>query len=184
MNEWLARARQELDERTPREKWLLVACGAILALVIVQFAFISPLKDRTELAQRRVEQLDTDLLSARRMAGEVLRLKGGVEAVQARIQTSDRTNPGTLIEQLARKTAVRIEKMNRTTVSGNEAFPETRFTIEVNGASLDQVVRFLHAIESSDALLITRSLAIKRARRRGAEGDLDVTLAVSSFERT
>ena len=184
MNECLARLRQELDRRSPREKWLLVACGAIVALVIVQFAFISPLKQRAELAERRIEQLDSDLLSARRMAGEVLRLQGGVEAVKARIQSSEQTNPGTLIEQLARKTAVRIEKMNRTTVSGNEAFPETRFTIEINGASLDQIVRFLHAIESSEALLIMRSLSVKRARGRGAEGNLDLTLAVSSFERT
>ena len=45
-------------------------------------------------------------------------------------------------------------------------------------------VRFLHAIETSDAHLILRSLQIRKGRAEGGTATLDVTLSVSSFQKS
>ncbi len=185
MNDWIAQLRKLVDERTPRERWMLVAAAAVVVFLITQLAVVNPLQERAERARVRTTQLDGQILQARRAAAEIRRLQGGVEAVQARIQTSEKTDLLALLERLAARAAVkdRIESMKPTPVSGNEEFPETRVQVSLRGATLEQTVRFLHSIEAADAHLIMRSLQIRRSRGRGDTGVLDVTFSVSSFER-
>ena len=43
MNDWIAQLRKLIDERTARERWLLVAAAAIVVFLVTQLAVVSPL---------------------------------------------------------------------------------------------------------------------------------------------
>jgi hypothetical protein len=132
----------------------------------------------------RREQLDGDLLKARRLASEIRSLQGAVAAVEAQVASGSHGDLGALLEQVARTAGIRgdqIESVKPTPVSGNPKYPETRVQVVVRAATLPQTVRFLHAIETHEARLILRSLQVRKGRGSGDAGTLDVTAAVSSF---
>jgi type II secretory pathway component PulM len=186
VNRWLEPLEKYLDARSAREKWLIVGMLGAVVVFGVQTLVISPLGARRDAAFLRREQLDGELLQARRMAAEIRRLQGGVAAVEARIASAPRGDLGALLEQLAGSASIRreqLESVKPTPVSGNSKYPETRVQVTLRGASMAQTVRFLHAIETSDAHLILRALQIRKGRSSGEAGTLDVTLSVSSFQK-
>ena len=81
MNDLLAPLRSYLASRSPRERWLLVAGACALALVIVYSAIVVPLDDRAREADRRVAQLELELIRAIGIAGEMRALQGERELV-------------------------------------------------------------------------------------------------------
>jgi type II secretory pathway component PulM len=183
----LAAIQQYLDARSPRERWLIVASAGAVVVFLAHSAVLAPLADRRDAALLRREQLDTDLVQARRMAAEIRRLQGGVAAIEAQLAASPRGDLGALLEQLARNVSIRqdqLESVKPTPVSGNSRYPETRVQVTLRGATMTQTVHFLHAIETADARLILRSLQIRKGRTTGDTSTLDVTLSVSSFQKT
>jgi type II secretory pathway component PulM len=183
---WLEPVEKYLDARSPRERWLLVASAAVAVIFAIQSLVLAPLAARRDAATVRREQLDGDLLQARRLAAEIRRLQGAVAAVEAQVAAGSRGDLGALLEQLASAATIRkdqLESVKPTPVSGNSKYPETRVQVTLRGASLAQTVRFLHAVETSDARLILRSLQVRKGRSAGDTGTLDVTLSVSTFHK-
>jgi len=187
VNAWLEPVSRYLDARSPRERWLLIATVSVVAVFAIQSLVLAPLAARRDAALVRREQLDSDLLQARRLAAEIRRLQGAVAAVEAQVASGSRGDLGALLEELAGKVSIRndqLESVKPTPVSGNSKYPETRVQVTLRGATLGQTVRFLHAIESSEARLILRSLQVRKGRSSGEGGALDVTLAVSTFQKS
>ncbi len=186
MNELLAPIRGYLAARSPRERWLLVAGVCALALVIVYSAIVIPLHDRANAADRRVAQLELDLIRAIGIASEMRGLQGELAGVESRIQPGSNTNLIALLSTLAADARIsqeQLESIEPRQPSTNARYPETRAEVRLKGATLDQMVEFLHKIETSSSHLIVRSLKI-RSRGDGANGQvLDVSFSVSSFER-
>ena len=187
MNELILRFRDYLDSRTPRERWLLGSAAAVVALFTCYTSIIAPLASHAEESRQRATDLDTDVLQARRLASEIRSLQGRVEAIESSIVSGERTNLLALLETLAARSSIQknqIESIKPTPVSGNSQYPETKVSVILRGTTLQQIIRLLHAIESSESHLIMRSLQVRKARR-GGDGDklLDVTFSVSSFER-
>jgi hypothetical protein len=181
---WLEPVEKYLDARSPRERWLLVASAAVVVIFAIQSLVLAPLSARRDAAIVRREQLDGDLLQARRLGAEIRRLQGAVAAVEAQVASGSRGDLGALLEELASGAAIRkdqLESVKPTPVSGNSRYPETRVQVTLRGASLAQTVRFLHAVETSEARLILRSLQVRKGRSAGDTGTLDVTLSVSTF---
>jgi type II secretory pathway component PulM len=187
VNRWLEPVQRYLDARSPRENWLIVASIGAVVVFAVHNLLLAPLAERQQAALVRREQLDSDLLKARRLAAEIRRTQGGIAAVEAQLAAGSHADLGALLEQLAGSAAIRqdqLESVKPIPVSGSSKYPETRVQVSVRGASMAQTVRFLHAIETSDSHLILRSLQIRKGRSSGDTSTLDVTLAVSSFSST
>ena len=187
MNRWLELVQQYLDARSAREKWLIVASAGAIVFFAVQAFVLAPLAGRQDAALVRREQLDSDLVRARRLAAEIRRIQGGVSAVEAQLAAGNGPDLGALIEQLAGTASIRqdqLESVKPTPVTGNSKYPENRVQVTLRSATMAQTVRFLHAIETSDARLILRSLQIRKGRSTGDTSTLDVTLSVSSFQKS
>ena len=186
MNELLAPLRSYLQSRSPRERWLLVAGGCALLLVIVYSTIVAPLGERARAADLRVSQLELDVLRAVGIAREMRGLQGELASVEARIQPGSDTNLIALLSTLASDAKIsqeQLESIEPRQPSTNAKYPETRAEVRLKGASLEQMVEFLHKIETSSSHLIVRSLKI-RSRGDGPTGPvLDVSFSVSSFER-
>ena len=113
-------------------------------------------------------------------------LQGELASVEARIQPGSDTNLIALLSTLAADAKIsqeQLESIEPKQPSTNAKYPETRAEVRLKGTSLEQMVEFLHKIETSSAHLIVRSLKI-RSRGDGPTGPvLDVSFSVSSFER-
>lgn len=187
MKPWLEPISNYLNSRSLREKWLMVATGSVVAVFAMQSLVLAPLSARSDAAVVRREQLDADLLKARRLAVEIRNLQGAVSAVEAQVDSGSRADLSAVLEEIARTAGIRgdqIDSVKPTPVSGNPKYPETRVQVVLRTATLPQTVRFLHAIENHEARLILRSLQVRKGRGSGDSGTLDVTVAVSSFSST
>ena len=177
-------------QRTERERWLLGGAGTLLVAAIFQLSVIGPLQDWVTRTEGEVAQLQTDLVRATRLAGDVRRLQGELTRVEERIRVAEETNLFNLLEGLAASTKVKnqLESIKPKKPSGNALFPETRVEVSLKGVTLTQMVDFLYQIENTDRHLIIRSVRIRRPARVGrlaktAPPRLDVSFSVSSFER-
>jgi len=183
LNELLERIQIYLASRSARERWLGVLVVCVAAAILIQTAFVGPMRAELNRTASEVETLEGDLVRGERMAREIQRLQADLSLIEARIKPGEKTNLFTLLESLADEAAVkdRLESIKPKQPSGNDRYPETRVEVSIKGATLPQVVSYLYRIETAPVLLIVRSLRIKTK----ADGSnlLDVSFSVSSFER-
>jgi type II secretory pathway component PulM len=183
VNELWDRASAWLRSRAPREQWLLGGGLALLLLVVVHVAIAQPLQADVRAAEARIATLETELTRAIRMAGDVRRLRAALEAVEGRIEPGASANLFSLLESLADQAQIkdRLESIKPKQGTSNARYPETRVEVSLKGATLAQTVQFLHQIENAPMHLIVNSIRIKA--RGGADKLLDVSFAVSAFEK-
>lgn len=182
MNALLARLREYLASRSPRERWLLVLAAGTLGTIVFDLAVIRPIAARADAAQTRAAQLQGDVTRALRIASEVRLLQGQLSSVEARIRSGERTNLLSELEKLAAAASLgsgQLESITERGASANARYPETRVEVTLTGATLGQLVDYLYRIESAPILLIVRSL---RLRARGGD-QVDAEFSVSTFER-
>ncbi len=186
MNELFDKLRLYLASRSARERWVLVACGCAIAFLFVYLGIIVPLQEGAAGADARVTQLEGERTRALRIAAEMRAIQGELAEVEATIQPGAQTNLIALLSTLAAEAKIsqeQLESIEPKQPSANAKYPETRAEVRLRGTSLEQIVGFLHRIETSSSHLIVRSLKI-RTRGDGDSGPvLDVSFSVSSFER-
>ena len=183
MNELWARIRGYVEQRSPRERWLIVGGLLVAGTLLLQAVAISPLRNGRDAAKRESSELATDLLRAQRMARDIMLLRTDLERVEARIKPGESANLFTLLEKLASEAQMRehLESIKPKQPSNHPTYRETRVEVSLKGATLEQTVTFLYKIESAPVLLIIRSLRMKS--RRDDATLLDVSFSVSNFER-
>ena len=184
MNRVLEQIRAFFGARTPREQWILALLGVAAVLGLVYFGGIRRVQRSLGVERAQVAGLRVDLEKSVRLARNVSPLRAALEQVEERITPGEKTNLFTLLETLAEQADVKkqLESIKPKQPSGNQRYPETRVEVSLRGASLTQIVEFLYRIESANSHLIVRSVRIKS--RSDDTGLLDVSLSVSSFERT
>lgn len=183
MKRLLAILRSFLDARSPRERWILALGGVTLIVLMVNFAVAQPLRARVERGEAQVARLQGELERAVRLARSVGELQTAVRQTEERIAPGEKTNLFTLLENIAEEARIkdRLESIKPKQPSTNALYPETRLEVSLKGATLEQTVKLLYAIDTAPAHLIIRSLRIK-SRPDGSDL-LDVSISVSSFER-
>lgn len=182
MKALLARPQALWNERSVRERWILIAAACVIGLWIVDAGIVSPLERRIAEAQRRIEDAEVASLRAGRVAQQLHALRAELAGVEAQIQPGADTNLLALIESLARESGVggALEAIKPRQGSSNALYPETRVEVSLKGVPIKQTIQFLHAIEEAPLHLLVRSL---RIRKVSGTVLLNVSFFVSSFER-
>ncbi|MFI5315878.1 MAG: type II secretion system protein GspM [Myxococcota bacterium] len=185
MNALLAQIRGYLQQRTTRERWLLVAAACVIGLLLVYGIAVAPLLARARAADAQAVELEGQVTRALQLASEMRSLQGELADVESRIQPGAKTNLIAVLSTLASDAKIsqqQLESIEPKQPSANAQYPETRAEVRLKGTSLEQAVDFLYRIENSNSHLIVRSLKV---RTRDASGSpiLDVSFSVSSFER-
>jgi len=188
VNEYLESIRAyiqaQLDRRSARERWIMVAGVAGLLAVLVEAMIVSPLREAVAETEAKAERLEGEIQRAARLAPQLQRLESEIRLVEDRIQPGRQTDLLRLLEQLAAQAQIkdRLESIRPKTPSRNERYPESRVEVQLRGATLAQAVQFLYSIESAPLYLIVRSVNIKS--RTDESQLLDINFSVSSFERS
>ena len=183
MSELIERLRNVWDNLSAREQILVGTAGGILAISLFVFAVVMPFFAVVEGAQTRVQTAEQSLMAMVRLQREYAEIDRRLSTVESRIQNQgSQQNLRTLLDTLARESAVRIASMEERQASKNDQYVETKVEVALKNVSLSQTVKYLHNIEAS-----SQPLSIKNLRIRTRPDDnqlLDVTFSVSSFEPT
>ena len=180
MNELLQRLRTAFTSLAPRERLLVGTVGLLLGVSLLWFGLVRPVQAAGQRVQDRVTAAEQKLELMRRLRREFDDVGQRLGSVEARIVQGERGNLRTTLEELAQKSAVKIESMEPQASPVNERYRETKVEVGLEEVSLPQTVRYLHEIEASEQVLSIKAL---RIRTRVDKPDLlDVNFTVSSFE--
>jgi len=156
----------------------MLAVGTILIL----YGFvIEPMQDRIRTLQRVIPERQSELREVQTLSGKYLALRQDVDDVQARMAEQDsgfQLLPflEALIEQ--HQLTSYVATMERDTLSSQPGYSETQVEIGLEGITLQQLVGFLEAVETSGVLAHVGNLYIHKAPGNGMR--LNSTIQINS----
>ncbi len=169
-----------LRRLNPREKIYVVSGLAVLAVLFVWFALLTPYLSTLANLDRRIAALE-------RNRGEVLGLRDQILDLRRQLASVDRQRQGqrplfSQVENLTEQTGVReqllVMRPQPATVQGD--FRQQLVEIRLEKISLVQLVKVLHAVEYRSGGIQVKSLRVKpRFEDRSA---LDVSMVLMSLE--
>ncbi len=182
MNELLNRLRTLLDGLSPRERLSLMAAGAAITVALLFVLVVQPLLGARERAAREVKVAENEREAMLRLRQEFDEVNGRLSRIERRIDSGPRGNIFTLLESIAQRTAVQVERMEPQAGATSERYRETKVEVVLKQVNLAQAIRYLHEVESADQQLSVKSLRLRT--RKDKPEFLDVTFTVSAFEPT
>jgi len=183
MSELVDRLRAAWDNLSPREQILVATAGAMAGVALLVFVVVMPVLGMADSAEQRVLTAEQQLVAMTRLQREYAEINSRLGGVERRIQSQrGQQNIRTLLENLAKESAVRIDSMEERQAGKNEHYVESKMEVSLKNVSLSQTIKYLHNIEDSDQQLSVKSLRVKG--RSDKSQLLDVTFSVSSFEPT
>jgi type II secretory pathway component PulM len=187
MSEIVGRIQALWDGLAPRERILVGAAGGALALVILLFGIVVPIRGAVEHARERAADAERQLVLMQRMKREWDDLNTRLQSVEGRIQSGgEGQNLLTLLESLAARAGVKPTSMEKRQSGESAQYEETKVEVSLKNVTLQQAVNYLASIETAEQPLSVKSLRIKRRTGINAEGGsadlIDVTFSVSGFK--
>jgi type II secretory pathway component PulM len=180
MRELLERLRASFENLSPRERLLVGGAGVACAVFVVFLGVVLPVLARGEALSQRAENAEKSRDAVVRLRREYDDVKARLADVEARIAGGPRGNLRTTLEDLARQAGVRVESMEPQASPAHARFRETKVEVGLEAVSLEQAVKYLHAIESHRQVLSVKTLRLRT--RADQTSLLDVTFTVSAFE--
>ena len=182
MNELIARIRTTLANLAPRERLLVAVAGGVFLILVLLGGVINPVLSASSRASRRVEAAEEELRTVQILRSRYDEVDARMTSVEQRIRSGPQGEIFTVLESLARASAVTVDSMEPRTAPASDDYRETKVQVILRGATLAQLVNYLQQIESAPQLLSIKSL---RIRTRSDKPELlDVNFMVSSFEAT
>ena len=182
MNRLLERIKTEWAQLAPRERLLLSITGGMILVAGLFVGVLNPLAELASGTDNRIESAQMQLERMIRLEREHAEIQARLAGVESRIENQrGQQNIRTLLENLAKQSSVRIASMEERQSGNNDQYVESKVEVSLKSVSLNQTIKYLHNIESSDQQLSVKGLRIRgRGAANGAE-TLDVTFFVSSF---
>jgi len=187
MSEIIGRIQVLWDGLAPRERMLVGTAGGVLAVMILLFGVVLPIRGAVVDARSDAEAAAQKLTQMQRMKREWDDLHARLVSVEGRIQGGgDGQNLLTLLESLAARAGVKPTSMEKRQSGESARYEETKVEVSLKNVTLQQAVNYLASIETASQPLSVKSLRIKRrtglSSAEGAADLIDVTFSVSGFK--
>ncbi|MEJ2646957.1 MAG: type II secretion system protein GspM [Sedimentisphaerales bacterium] len=171
---------------TKREKQIVI-CGIVCLGVLIAFQMIvSPAFGRTKTLKRVVSQKRKILADLQVKSKEYNSLKEQLEKIRVTIQNQQKNGKIlSSVEHIQKDCGIsqNVVNLTPTTTVINDTYERTDIEIKYGAVTLEQLVRLLMKINSSDMLIGIRSLEIQRGLENPALLDAVIRLAsVSSVQ--
>ena len=151
MNEIIGRIQVLWDGLAPRERVLVGAAGAALALAILLFGVILPIRGAVEYARESARDSERQLAQMQRMKREWDDLSTRLQLVEGRIQGGgEGQNLLTLLESLAARAGVKPTSMEKRQSGESARYEETKVEVSLKNVTLQQAVHYLASIETAE----------------------------------
>lgn len=173
-----------ISHLSDREKIFLFAGAASLLLLFLWLGVIRPYRQGMELARTRIASRQQQLAEVRQLQQEYFRLQRGLATAEEKLTGSAKGfSLFPFVEEVTNRIGVRdnLVSMRPQTPQAQGDYREESVEIRLERIDLAQLVRFLYAIESSDAALQTKSMRLKP--RFDNRAQLDAVLVIASLQR-
>jgi type II secretory pathway component PulM len=150
---------------TRRERRLGIGMLAVgLAWSLYGF-ILEPMQDRIETLRRVIPEKQSELREVRALSDRYLALRRNVDNLHARMtaQDSDFQLLPFLEALIEQQQLTPVATMERDTISSQPGYTETLVEIDLADVTLQQLINFLQAVETSGALAHVSSLHIRRS---------------------
>lgn len=164
-----------------RERLFLVGGGAALVLFLIFKLALDPLMKYSADLDRQMVTARRQLADLRTMQQEYQRQKSVADTINSQLKRQQNFAIFSRLEELAGQTGIRskILHMKPTVTTPSEVYSEESVEVKMEGVTLEQLVRYLHSVESSPQLLKIKRLEIKP--RLDNRQILAATFRVSAF---
>jgi general secretion pathway protein M len=181
VNEWIDRARAWFEGLARREKMLVSAAAGATLLALLFAVILQPLLNARAAAAERATAAAEQHNAVRDVRARFDEVSARLASVEQRIATGPQGNLLATLQDLANKSAVKLDSIEPRTAPAAPPYRETKLQVTLANTSLPQVVRFLYEIENAPQVMSVKSLRLRT--RPDQPGMLEVTFTVSSFER-
>ncbi len=150
---------------TQRETLLAVGVGVLAVIWATYSLGISPALERIETLNREIPQEESELEQIRVKTAEYVVLRDGMEKMRTRIASQDETfELSSFVESLVNECGLsqNLGAMKPQTAPLGLDYSETVVGIEMKSVTLRQLLDFLVKLESSDVLINTKRLSIRK----------------------
>jgi Tfp pilus assembly protein PilO len=151
---------------TPRERILLVASVAFLAVWAAFALAVRPAMTRIETLERIIPQKQSELATLRAKSEQYAILRSNLDDVRAKLTSQEAAfELLPFLESLIGRCGLtqNMVKMKPHTVPLGSDYRETIVEIKLENLALAQLVNFLSKVKSATALVRTRTLHIKKS---------------------
>ncbi len=181
MSEALDKVRTAFANLSSRER-AYVGAAVGLALLLVVYLVVDSTSSGGDEAQVRAERAGAQVEVVSRLMAELNEVQGRLVHVEERIAKQGRNlSIRAELEQLAKDSLVSLDAIDPQPSPSGEKYRETKVQVSLKSVTLNQVVKYLHAIESAEKMM----LSVKNLRinaRSDTSSLLDVRFTVSTFE--
>jgi hypothetical protein len=179
-NERLQALRDKWERLSQRERTMVGALGVtfvIMVTLIVGFLItdgLATLEERNSDMRQALRDLDTQRES-------YLKLRAKSQQIEARLGATP-VQLGGYLEAASKEAGITIGDSNdRAATPAGKNFVERAVDLHLHGVTLDQLVKFLKAIETGRNLVVVTQLRI--TTRDDKHQQLDVDMSVSTYQR-
>jgi len=162
-----------------RERLFIGGAGAALVLFLIFKLTIDPLFKYSAELDRQIVTVRRQLNEIRTMQQDYQRHKSVIDSINSQLKKHPNFAIFSRLEELASQTVTKILKINPMPSPPSELYKEELVEVKMQGVALEQLVRYLHQVESSPQLLKIKRLDIRP--RPDNRQILNVTFRVSAF---
>lgn len=173
-----------ISSLSDREKIFISAGAATVLLLILWLGVVTPYRHGMEQTRTRIASRQQQLEEIRHLQQEYLNLQSGLATAEKKLSgTAKGFSLFPYVEEVTNNIGVRdnLVSMRPQTPQVQGDYREESVEIRLERIDLEQLVRFLYAIESSDAALRTKSMRIKP--RFDNQAQLDTVLVIASLQK-
>jgi type II secretory pathway component PulM len=172
-----------LSKLSPREKLFLLVGGVSVLVVLIFVFLISPITERTILLSQIIPKKEKELKQFKRLEAEYLFLSRQIKVVETNLPQKNQFSPLSYLEEIAKKNDVRqnIAHIRSVPAIPQKPYEEIPVEVKLENVSLDRIVSFIDAIETSPYFLRVKRLNLRT--RSSDPKKLDITFVVSSYEK-
>jgi len=179
-NDRMQALRDKWERLSQRERTMVGAMGVtfvIMVTLIVGFLItdgLSSMEERNSDMRQALRDLDTQ-------RDKYLVMKAKVAQMETRLGTTPVQLQG-YVENAAKEAGVEIsDSSDRPAAAAGKKFIERSVDLHLKPATLDQITKFMKAIETGRSLVVVKELSVRT--RDDKHQQLDVDMVVSTFER-
>jgi hypothetical protein len=165
-----------------REKIALLGGGGFLFLLLLYQLGISPLRERIEILEGRIQSREEDLREIRSLKNEHLLRQENLKLIeQGLIARGEDFHLFSFLERLTVEVGIRerISSMRPRERLVSDLYEESIVEVKLNGIDLSELTNYLYRIENPNRFLTINNLRLKP--QRGSPGRVEVSFEVSTL---
>ncbi len=174
-----------LSQLSQRDRLALIIGGSFILLTLLVLGVILPYRSSLASLDTAIRSGERQVQEVRQLRQEFLQLQQQLNVAEQKLNKPQNFSLFSFVEGMVTQVATRenlVYMRPQQSTSAQEGVREEAAEIRLEKIRLEQLVRFLHGVETTEAYLNVKSLRIRT--RFDDRALLDVVMTISSYGRS